>query len=117
MTNVELSMIIRIAVGLTMISFGLSQLKDPKDWLVYIPQFIEKHIPENISLAFMRLHAVINVGLGVLFAIGVWPVLIAWLTFAWWLSILPFALYHNWKIGMRDFAIVAATLAVALAGK
>ena len=111
----NLVVIIRISIGLTMFAFGLSQLKDPKEWLVYIPKFIEKRINEIISVTFMRTHAMVNVVLGVLYAIGIWEVAVAWLTFAWWSFILPFVLLHNWKIGMRDLAIVTTTLAVALA--
>lgn len=107
--------IMRAAIGLTMVAFGLSQLKDPKEWLVYVPHIIEKRLAEVVSLAFMRLHGVVNVGLGALYAAGLFGGVAAWLTFGWWLSILPFAFLHNWKIGMRDFSIVAATLAVALA--
>jgi hypothetical protein len=107
--------IIRVATGLTMLAFGISQLKDPQDWKGYIPRLIEKRLPETLSTVFMRLHGGINVTLGLLYAAGIWGVFIAWATFAWWLSILPFAFYYNWKIGMRDLAIVAATLVVAMA--
>ena len=106
--------LIQGAVGLTMIAFGLNQLKNPDAWMGYVPTFLEKLLPTALSRTFMRIHASVNVGLGVLFAVGVWPAVIAWLTIIWWLSILPFALKYNWKIGMRDFAIVAAVLAVAL---
>lgn len=106
--------LIRVAIGINMLAFGLSQLKDPVQWLVYIPRAVQKRLPHDFLLVFMRAHASVNVALGILYGIGAWPPVTAWLTFLWWLSILPFALRHNWKIGMRDFSITITTLAVAL---
>lgn len=113
--DINIVAIIRISIGLTMLAFGLNQLKDPKEWLGYIPRSLAKLVPERRTIAFMRVHAAINVALGILYATGAWDTPVAWLTFVWWLSILPFVFVYNWKIGMRDFAIVVTTLAVALA--
>lgn len=106
--------LIRIAIGINMLAFGLSQLKDPRQWLGYIPKFVEKRVAYSVRTGFMRAHASCNVVLGILYGSGAWPAALAWLTFLWWLSILPFALRYDWKIGLRDFSIVATTLAVAL---
>lgn len=108
-------LLIRSAVGIVMIIYGINQIHKPKTWFMYVPSFVSKLIPERIEARFMQAHGGINVGLGILFFTGFSAVFVSWATFAWWLSILPFAFMHEWRTGLRDFAIVAAVLAVAVA--
>jgi uncharacterized membrane protein YphA (DoxX/SURF4 family) len=103
-------LLIRLSIGLTMACFGLSQLINPKGWLGYIPEWLEVLMPMKPT-SFMREHALGNFFLGLLFVIGVWPVVVAWIVAAWWLSILPFALRYDRYIGLRDISIICATLA------
>jgi len=104
-------LLIRLSVGFTMVCFGLSQFINPHTWLGYIPKWLELLMPMK-STSFMREHAAGNFVLGVLFMIGVWPVVTAWIVAGWWLSILPFALRYDRYIGLRDVCIICATIAV-----
>lgn len=108
------SLTVQFTTGLTMISFGFSQIKNPEPWLAYIPPSIEKRIPTAISQHFMKSHGLINIVLGLLFLFRIGKSVIDWLVFAWWLSILPFAFVHNWKIGMRDLTILGGLFALAM---
>jgi len=106
-------LLIRLGVGLTMIAFGVSQFVNPKGWIGYLPGWMQKLMPMKPT-SFMREHAVGNFILGLLFVIGIWPVVIAWCVALWWLSILPFALRYDRYIGLRDGAIILAVVAVIL---
>jgi hypothetical protein len=102
---------IRIPVAVVMISFGIHQMVRPDKWQQYIPDRLRKlqPIPENIS---MMLHGLANIVLGIFFAGSIWGSLSTWMVLLWWLSILPFAFYAKWDIGMRDFAIICAVVAL-----
>ena len=106
-------LLIRLSIGLTMVVFGLHQLARPRPWLVYIPAWMERLLPIKPE-TFMQSHGAQNVTLGLLFISGWHIVFVSWATVVWWLSILPFALWHDWAIGLRDMAIICAVLAVAV---
>lgn len=112
MTEVDVAiLLIRLGIGFTMVCFGLSQLVNPQGWLMYIPGWLEKLMPMKAT-TFMREHALGNLGLGLLFIIGVWPLVIAWLVVLWWASIFLFALRHDRYIALRDLSIIMAGIAV-----
>lgn len=106
-------LLIRLSVALTMVLFGIHQFMNPGQWIDYIPGGLRKFLittPENT----MRMHAIINILLGVWFAVGIYPLVGSWATLLWWVSILPFAFYKDWRIGLRDLSITASVLAVIL---
>lgn len=114
MTDVEwASLIIRVGVGVTMVGFGLHQIVKPMDWSMYIPAWLSKidPIPKGLTL---QMHGVGNFLLGLLFMAGFWPQVFDWLALAWWLTILPLALYVKWSIGLRDLTIIAALAALII---
>lgn len=112
MGSVE-SAVIRIAVGSVMAAYGMNQMTNPKSWEHYEPGWLKKLLPVSPG-AFMQSHGSVNVGLGLLFMSG-WRIgFVSWATYAWWLSILPFVARQDWREGARDFAIIAAVLAVAI---
>lgn len=106
-------LVIRISIGTVMILFGLSQMLRPKPWLVYIPKPLEFILPVKPETT-MRVHSLGNLVLGVLFLIGAWPVVMAWIIGAWWLSIFPFAMLHDRFIALRDGITICAIVAMII---
>ena len=106
--------LIRISVALVMITFGISELKNPTLWIKeYMPGFIKENglLP---ATSIMRSHAITNILLGIIFLLGIFGSIGNVITLIWCISILPFAFYNNWKIGVRDLAIVASILVTVL---
>jgi hypothetical protein len=112
MTDVQTAiLLIRLGTGFTMVCFGISQFVNPKGWLVYIPGWLEKILPMKAT-TFMREHALGNFFIGLLYMIGVWPLVLAWIVLLWWASIFFFALKHDRYIALRDLSIIMSTIAV-----
>lgn len=107
------SFLIRATVGSVMVAYGISQLHNPKSWLHYEPEWLKSLLQVKPEL-FMQVHGAQNIGLGLLFISGWRIIFISWATYAWWLSILPFATKVDWRTGARDLAIISAILAVAV---
>jgi uncharacterized membrane protein YphA (DoxX/SURF4 family) len=107
------SLLIRLSVGATMISFGINQIIKPNIWQEYIPKWLEKLDPLPTSLT-LQLHGVANLALGFLFVIGFLPEFFDWVVLAWWLSILPFAFYARWTLGARDVITIVALIVLIL---
>lgn len=103
--------VIRTAVGLTMVVFGIHQMVNPKSWSGYLPESLRKRLSLPTD-HFLRLHGFGNAVLGAIFALGLWPFILTWVVLAWWLSILPFAFYAAWDVGMRDLSIIGALAAL-----
>lgn len=104
-------LLIRFGVGIVMVVFGLHQIKSPASWQHYIPGLVRFMMPISSS-TFMRLHGSGNVSLGLLLMSGLIQPVSACLALAWWLWVLPFAAYYDWTVGLRDFAIAMALLAL-----
>lgn len=116
MNDIEVAaQLIRVVVGVTMVSFGVHQLINPQSWSDYLPEWFCKLLPESPN-TFMRTHGVGNLSLGLIFAIGLWPAILDWVVLLWWLSILPFAFYSDWAVGMRDLSIIAGIAALTIVG-
>jgi cytochrome c biogenesis protein CcdA len=106
-------LIIRVVVGIVMIIFGLHQLARPQSWSEYLPPSFARVLPVPVN-RFMRTHGLGNFVLGILFTFGIFQPWILWLVLLWWVSILPFAYYSDWGVGLRDTAIIAAIIAVVI---
>lgn len=102
--------LIRIGAGVTMLGFGVDQLLHPSAWTEYVPNWMHRLLPMSKE-ATLRVHSFGNLGLGTLLVLGVLPVVVAWATLVWWLSILPFSFWHRWTIGMRDLSVTFALAA------
>jgi hypothetical protein len=105
------ALLIRLGVGICMILFGISQVKSPRNWFVYLPgpvRFILPTKPET----FMRIHAIGNLVLGIILAANLWMPVTVWLNIFWWASILPFAFYKEMSTGLRDAAIIVSLIAL-----
>jgi hypothetical protein len=106
-------LVLRLSIAVTMIAFGIEQVGWPRRWLEYLPPQLAAVIPLKETMV-MRLHGTINMILGVWFLLGIGFLVSSWLTLLWWVSILPFAFYRNWRIGLRDVAITAGILMLAV---
>ncbi len=102
---------IRIGVGSVMLLFGLSQISSPGRWREYIPPVVRFIMPMQPE-TFMRIHALGNLGLGLILLLGLWLPVTVWLVLAWWLWVLPFAFYADISKGLRDVAIIMSLLAL-----
>jgi hypothetical protein len=105
---------LRIIISATMVLFGIDQITNPNAWTSYVPDKIAELTHMNKKL-IIRVHSFGNLILGVLFGTGVNLTFTTWATLIWWVSILPFAFLYDWRIGLRDTAIVGA-LALILQG-
>lgn len=116
MTDVEVAaLVVRVAIGAIMVSFGIHQIVNPSFWFGYVPPRLAKLLPTS-STSFMRTHGVGNLTLGFIYLIGLLPNIFDWVVLAWWLSILPFAFYYEWAAGMRDVGIMAGITALIILG-
>ncbi|MDN5275421.1 MAG: hypothetical protein JWN33_70 [Candidatus Saccharibacteria bacterium] len=115
MTDIAV-IIIHAAVGLTMVLFGVNQLIWPQHWFSYVPQFVTKRLPGIVEAWGMRFHGLINITLGALFALSLLTPALTWVTFAWWISVVPFAFLHDWRDGLRDICIVTGLFFIAVLG-
>lgn len=105
-------LLIRLGTALTMVVFGIDQFARPANWTHYIPDSLAKMSPMSKDMQ-MRLHAAGNVIFGLWLALGLFPILGAWVALIWWLSILPFS-FRKWDIGLRDLSIIASLAALII---
>lgn len=112
MNNTEIAdLMIRLGVGITQVVFGLSQQRSPEAWLGYIPRPLRYIMPIKPT-TFMRIHSLGNIGLGAWLVSGLAQPAAVWCSLLWWAWILPFAFYRALAIGMRDFTIIIALIAL-----
>jgi uncharacterized membrane protein len=102
--------VLRFGVSLIMIVFGMHQFLKPRNWLEYLPKWLEDLIPLKPETD-LRIHALGNIIFGILFLIIPSSVVMGWIVLIWWLTILPFAFRKNWAIGMRDLTIIFSIIA------
>jgi uncharacterized membrane protein len=95
-------------IGLTMLAFGISQQLNQKKWQKYIPPSVEPLLPVTPTVA-TRLHASINIGLGLLLLRRPASRAVRNMAGLWWLMVLPLcARQEGWQTGLRDASIAAA---------
>ena len=106
MTDVG-ALLIRLTTGFLMVVYGISQVVRPHTWYGYMPPLLQKLLPMS-NKSFMREHGVGNLTLGVLLLLNIKPEWLYWIVLVWWLSILPFTFYEDWRSGLRDVVIIAS---------
>jgi cytochrome c biogenesis protein CcdA len=117
MTHVHTAiLLIRFSIGLLMLCFGLSQMNNPKRWEVFLPSWLIKilalfGLSPKIAI---RIHALGNLTLGTLLAIGLWPSVIPLLVIVWLATVGTFASRVDWTIGLRDYALMATVIGLFL---
>lgn len=104
------SFLLRLGPALVMIFFGIDQFRNPMNWMSFMPNWAPGLTGIN-PVTIMRLHSIINIVLGVLL-LTYRSSVVAWASFLWFLSILPFAFMADWTIGLRDLALTLGLLAL-----
>jgi len=108
---IEAEILLRGSTAITMIVYGVHQILRPVSWFSYVPGWLVKILPMKPE-TFMKEHGVGNALLGLLLLFNVRPEFTYWVVLVWWLSILPFAFYEDWRNGMRDIVIIAGITAL-----
>ena len=65
-------LLLRIAVAFPMIWAGVSQIMNPTDWIGFVPSWLGSFIAPE---AFLTVHSVFNIVVGIGLLIGLWRVL------------------------------------------
>jgi uncharacterized membrane protein YphA (DoxX/SURF4 family) len=122
--------VVRIALALVFLWFGISQLVNPESFIGYIPQWLVPHAPvmqHSHPLQFMHniphpgIHFTIMANgifetiFGTLLLLGLFTRISA-LLLSLHLAIITFGLGYN-DIAVRDFGLALATFSIALHGK
>jgi len=102
-------MLVKLGPALMMILFGISQMMNPEMWFKYIPTWVSNVISPFIV---MRLHASVNILLGLLLLSGWRADVIVPVVIVWFLSIIPFAFLSDWTIGLRDTAVTLGLISL-----
>jgi uncharacterized membrane protein YphA (DoxX/SURF4 family) len=105
-------LLIRLGTALTMVVFGIHQFVRPGAWIHYIPEGLAKMSPMSKE-GQMKMHAAGNVIFGLWLALGLYPLIGAWVALIWWITILPFS-FRKWDIGLRDLSIIAGLAALIM---
>lgn len=120
--------IVRIAVSLVFLWFGINQLIDPESFLGYVPQWIYQQEPQMMMHGFMQfmqrapnfvytiilLNGIFETIFGALLLIGYFTRIVAFLS-ALHLFGIAFSLGYN-DIAIRDFGLALATLSLVFSG-
>ena len=105
------SLFLRIGLGLVLLWFGISETFDPKTWSSYVPLLVQSLLPITVT-TFVMVHGIIEVIFGSLLLIGFAQRIVSVLVSLHLLSILIGVGYN--EIGVRDFGLVMAAIALAL---
>ncbi|MDO8480624.1 MAG: DoxX family membrane protein [Nanoarchaeota archaeon] len=103
--------VLRIALSLVFFWFSANQLMSPSDWTGFLPGFLRSSpTPETFIIA----NGIFEAVFGLLLLIGIWVRPVA-LLLALHLFAIVFTVGFN-AVGVRDFGLAFATLAVFLNG-
>ena len=103
--------VLRIGLAILYLWFGFSQLMNGIDWVSWVPDWAVSvlHLPPAM---IVLLNGLFEVALGTLLAINIW---VRWVAFILALHLFVIVLDIGASaIGVRDFSLAAATLALAL---
>ncbi|OGG80591.1 hypothetical protein A3A39_01415 [Candidatus Kaiserbacteria bacterium RIFCSPLOWO2_01_FULL_54_13] len=105
--------VLRAGLVVLYLWFGFSQVSNPVDWVAWVPMW-PTELTGLSAESIVLLNGGFEIVLGVLLAVGFYTRIAAFL-----LSLHLFFIAYEigWNdIGVRDFALAAATLALALGG-
>lgn len=120
--------IVRIAVSLVFLWFGISQIANPESFLGYIPQWLYSQEPQTMMHGLMRfmqavpnfvytlifLNGIFETIFGALLLMGYFTRIVAFLL-ALHLFGIAFSLGYN-DIAVRDFGLALAALSLVFSG-
>ena len=104
--------LLRLGISFVFLYFGINQLISPKDFIAWLPS--EASIIPLSSVTLIILNGSLEVFLGIMLLLGLYTRISAVI-----LSIHLFAITYTigyTQIGVRDFGLSVATLALALTG-
>ncbi|OGI68677.1 hypothetical protein A3A05_03260 [Candidatus Nomurabacteria bacterium RIFCSPLOWO2_01_FULL_41_12] len=104
--------VLRVGIGLVIIYFGLQQVSDPTGWITYLPLWI-KDIPIS-EINFIYFNGWFELIFGTLLVLGFYTRIVSFFLSLHLLSIVYTVGYN--EIGVRDFGIFVAILAIFLHG-
>ena len=111
MHKLPTSLILRIGLGLVLLWFGVSEIVDPETWSSYVPMMVQSLLPISVNL-FVTLHGIFEVLLAVLLLVGYAQRIVRVVAVLHLVSITIGVGYN--EIGVRDFGLVMAALALAM---
>ncbi len=103
--------VLRIALAFVFLWFGFSQLSNAAMWTGFVPQFATKFLDAG---TLVLLNGVFEIICGTMLAFGIWTRIVA-LVLGLHLILISGSLGFS-AIGVRDFGLAFATLALALMG-
>jgi uncharacterized membrane protein YphA (DoxX/SURF4 family) len=108
--------LLRLVGAVVLLSFGIHQWKHPKEWVMAIPKEIVAVLPKDPE-SFMKMHATVNIVLGVWLLTGFLVKVSAGVAALWMggiVFLLAYDFQQNWQIMVRDLGITFALLALFL---
>jgi hypothetical protein len=105
--------LLALVIGGTMVSFGVHQIRRPRAWTHYIPDWLAALLPVSRTTA-MRVHGSGNLSLGLVLVLFSQAQLTWLLVAAWWAFVTPLCGRVDWRAGARDASILAAIIGVAI---
>lgn len=106
------SLILRLGLAALYLWFGLSQVTQPSDWISWVPVWTER-LPVSAT-AIVIANGAFETVFGLFLAVG-FQTRFAAALLAFHLYFITYEIGYN-AVGVRDFAIATATLAVAFLG-
>jgi uncharacterized membrane protein YphA (DoxX/SURF4 family) len=103
--------VLRTALAFVFLWFGFSQLSNAVQWTGFVPAFATKFLPAG---TLVLMNGLFEVGAGVFLALGIWTRFVAFIL-GLHLLLISSSLGFS-AIGVRDFGLSFATLALALLG-
>ena len=104
--------VLRIALSLVFVSFGIMQLGNSLEWSGFVPDFALSLGFQAITL--VKINAILELSFGVLMLLGLYTRIVA-LILSLHLFVIASSLGFN-DLAVRDFGLAFATLAVFLNG-
>ncbi len=101
---------LRYGLGFVFLWFGFSQIQNPDQWVSYLPDWAQSlsMLPQQ----FVTINGLFEIIAGVMLMLGIYTNLVA-LLLSLHLFGITFSIGLN-NIGIRDFGLAVATLAIAM---
>lgn len=95
-------LLIKLGISLSLFCFGLSEFIRPN--LKLIPSDIQQLIPFDPRIE-IKIQAIINILIAGFLLSGFYSLQVVWIAFIWQILLLPFVLYDNWRMGIKDVCL------------
>lgn len=109
MNNLIGKIILRLGLGIVFLYFGINQLLNPSEWIIFLPDFLSNF---KFATYFIYLNGVFDILLGLFFLFGFLLKIVSVLAFFHLLGIIFFSLGINSSIGIRDLGLAFSALSL-----